>query len=55
MIKVVYVIPLIAPYAIPRYQELAKNPNIEVHVIAERATHEERTGWQFQEIEGVKT
>ena len=34
MIKVVYVVPIIAPYAIPRYQELAKNKDIEVHVIA---------------------
>lgn len=55
MLKVVYVVPIIAPYAIPRYQELAKNKNIEVHVIAERDTNAERTGWHFQEIEGVKT
>lgn len=55
MIKVVYVVPIIAPYAIPRYQELAKNKDIEVHVIAERDTNTERAGWHFQKIEGVKT
>lgn len=55
MIKVVYVVPIIAPYAIPRYQELAKNKDIEVHVIAERDTNAERAGWHFQNIEGVKT
>jgi len=55
MIKVVYVVPIIAPYAIPRYQELAKNKDIEVHVIAERDTNAERAGWHFQKIEGVKT
>lgn len=55
MIKVVYIVPIIAPYAIPRYQELAKNKDIEVHVIAERDTNAERSGWHFQDIDGVKT
>ena len=55
MIKVVYIVPIIAPYAIPRYQELAKNKDIEVHVIAERDTNVERSGWHFQDIKGVKT
>ena len=44
MIRVVYVVPIIAPYAIPRYQELAKNKDVEVHVIAERDTNAERSG-----------
>lgn len=55
MIKVVYIVPIIAPYAIPRYQELAKNENIEVHVIAERDSYKTRPGWHFQNIDGVKT
>lgn len=55
MIKVVYIVPIIAPYAIPRYQELAKNKNIEVHVIVERDTSSVRSGWHFQNIKGVKT
>lgn len=55
MIKVVYIVPLLAPYAIPRYQELAKNKNIELHVVVEKDTSFGRTGWHFQQIEGVKT
>ena len=55
MIRVVYVVPIIAPYAIPRYQELAKNKDVEVHVIAERDTNAERSGWHFQNIDGVNT
>lgn len=55
MIKIVYIVPLIAPYAIPRYQELAKNKNIEVHVVVEKDTNSGRSGWHFQRIPGVKT
>ena len=55
MIKVVYIVPLLAPYAISRYQELAKNKNIELHVVVEKDTSLGRTGWHFQQIEGVKT
>lgn len=55
MIKVVYIVPLLAPYAIPRYQELAKNENIELHVVVEKDTNLGRSGWRFQKIEGVKT
>lgn len=55
MLKVVYVVPIIAPYAIPRYQELAKNIDIEVHVIVEKDTSTVRSGWHFQEIDGVTT
>lgn len=51
--KIVYVVPLLAPYAIPRYQELARMPDTEVHVIIEQDTHKERTGWRFQEVDGV--
>lgn len=53
-IKVVYVVPLIAPYAIPRYQKLAENSALEVHVIAETGELSERAGWKFQNITGVQ-
>lgn len=55
MFKIVYVLPLMAPYAIPRYKELAAMDGVEVHVIIEKDTHEERKGWKYQEIEGVHT
>lgn len=54
-LKIVYVVPVLAPYAIPRFQELAKIDGVEVHVIVEKATSSDRIGWKFEEIEGVKT
>lgn len=51
--KIVYVVPLLAPYAIPRYQELSKIEDTEVHVIVEQNTNQERTGWAFQSVDGV--
>ena len=53
--KIVYIVPLLAPYAISRFRELGKNKDVELHVIVERDTFEERTGWKYQEIEGVNT
>ena len=53
--KIVYVVPVLAPYAIPRFQELAKIDGVEVHVIVEKATSSDRIGWKFEEIEGVTT
>lgn len=53
--KIVYVVPLLAPYAITRFQELGKNEDVELHVIVEKDTFEERNGWKYQEIEGVHT
>ena len=55
MIRIVFVVPLMAPYAIPRYKELAKDPEIEVHVVVENDTSSDRIGWKFQEIDGVRT
>ena len=52
-LKIVYVVPVLAPYAIPRFQELAKIDGVEVHVIVEKATSKDRIGWKFEEIEGV--
>lgn len=55
MLKIAYVVPIIAPYAIPRYQELAKNKDIEVHIIVERQTNSERQGWNYENVEGCYT
>ena len=46
--RIVYVVPLLAPYAIPRYQELARLNDTEVHVIIEQDTHKERIGGLFK-------
>lgn len=53
--KVVYIVPLLAPYAISRFRELGKINDVELHVIVEKSTIEGRTGWKYQEIEGVHT
>ena len=53
--RIVFVVPMLAPYAIPRYKELAKNDGVEVHVIVEKAASNERMGWKFEKIDGVKT
>ena len=53
--RIVYVVPVLAPYAIHRFKELAKINNVEVHVIVEKATSSDRIGWKFEEIEGVTT
>lgn len=51
--RIVYVVPMLAPYAVPRYKALASMPDTEVHVIIEQDTNKERAGWTFQQIEGV--
>lgn len=57
MKRVVFVVPMLAPYAIERFEELAKNKEIELHVIAEkdRSAARNGSGWDFQEIQGCKT
>lgn len=53
ILRIVFVVPILAPYAIPRYRELASIENTEVHVVIERNTDSERPGWSFLEVEGV--
>lgn len=53
--KIVYIVPLLAPYAISRFRELGKIDDVELHVIVEKNTFAERSGWKYQEIEGVHT
>lgn len=54
MKKIVFVVPLLAPYAEARYKELAKISGLEVHVIVEKANSADRKGWCFHDIPGVK-
>lgn len=53
--RIVYVVPLLAPYAISRFEELAKIKDVDLHVIVEKNASEERAGWKYQNIEGVHT
>lgn len=53
--KIVYIVPLLAPYAISRFRELGKYEDVELHVIVEKDTYEERAGWKYQKIKGVHT
>ena len=54
--KVVYVVPILAPYAIERFRVLAREPELDVHIIAEKAKTDARqgSGWDFQQIEGCR-
>lgn len=52
--KIVYVVPIIAPYAIPRYEALAAIKDVEVHIIVERRTSTERAGWKYTEVPSCK-
>lgn len=52
-LTIVFVVPILAPYTIPRYKELASIDNTEVHVVIEKDTDKGRPGWSFLEIEGV--
>lgn len=50
--KIVYVVPIIAPYAIPRYSALAAKKDVEVHIVVERMTNNERAGWAYTDVPG---
>lgn len=51
--NITYIVPMLAPYAIPRYQALAKLSDTDVHVIVEANVNKERSGWAFKNIKGV--
>lgn len=57
MIKLVFVVPILAPYAVERFKELAKNKKIDLHIIVEKARSDARngSGWDFQGIKGCNT
>lgn len=57
MKKVVYVVPILTPYAIARFQVLAKEKGIDLHVIVENSRTDERngSGGSYQEISGCHT
>lgn len=52
MKKIVFVDPILSPYSKLRYQELAKNLEIETHVIVEKDSSKNRFGWKFSQING---
>jgi glycosyltransferase involved in cell wall biosynthesis len=50
--RILFVQPVLAPYAIPRYRLLAECKGLEVLVALEAETFRERPGWQSGPIEG---
>lgn len=50
--RVVIVEPILSPYNKARFVELAKYPDIELHVIIGSDTSLDRTGWKFENIDG---
>ena len=57
MKKVVYVVPILTPYAIARFQVLAKEMGIDLHVIVEKSRTDERngSGGSYQELNDCHT
>ncbi|MCH5342451.1 MAG: glycosyltransferase [Acetatifactor sp.] len=54
MMKLVFVVPLLAPYDILRFESMAKIEDLELHIVVERDTDKEREGWRFQQIQGCQ-
>lgn len=52
--KMVIVEPVLSPYNKRRFQELAKYPNLELHIVIEKDVSADRTGWKFENIDGCK-
>lgn len=53
--KVVFVQPTLAPYAKTRFEELAKDKDLDIYLLFEHETLEHRKGWKVTEVEGCKT
>ena len=45
ILRVVFMQPVLAPYTVPRYRELAKSKDLDVHVVLEAEKFAERPGW----------
>ncbi len=52
--KIVFVQPVLSPYTIPRYEELARDKDLDIVVLVERAYFDHRPGWVPREIKGCK-
>lgn len=50
--KIVFVVPALAPYAISRFIELGKEKDIDLHIIVEKDTDSDRPGWKYKKIDG---
>lgn len=57
MKRVIFVAPMLAPYSIERFRVLAREKEIDLHIIAETGESIARKGysWNFQQIEGCHT
>ena len=53
--KIVFIITVVAPYLKQRFEEMAKDEDIELHIVVQNDTVSGRTGWGFSEIKGCHT
>lgn len=55
MKKVVFIVPVLAPYAILRFEEMAKITDIDLHIIVEQDNSVDYKSWNYQQINSCKT
>lgn len=52
--KIVIVQPILSPYSIPRFEELAKNSDLEIILLIEKRFFPHRPGWNASEVKGCQ-
>lgn len=52
--RLVIVQPILSPYSIPRFEELAKDENFKVILLLEKETFSHRPGWNITDVKGCK-
>ena len=50
--RIVIVQPILSPYSIPRFEELAKDENLEIILLIEKGTFSHRPGWNVTNVKG---
>jgi glycosyltransferase involved in cell wall biosynthesis len=53
--KIVFIQPTLAPYAKTRFEELAKNKDLDIYLLFEHKTLPHRKGWEVTPVKGCKT
>jgi glycosyltransferase involved in cell wall biosynthesis len=52
--RIAIVQPILSPYSIPRFEELAKNDELEIILLVEKQTFSHRPGWNMSFVKGCK-
>ena len=50
--KIAFVQPVLSPYTIPRFEELAKDESLEVYIFLEQHDFVHRPGWTAKDVKG---